>query len=120
MKNDVNVPQKVISGNFFFICKSGSISQRHGSADPDPDSHQNVMDSQHCLLHNSADVVKADFMQHGIRQLSRKITLTISATSVTVNIADQASLLDSVCGSGSTWIPIDLALQDPNPDRYWK
>jgi hypothetical protein len=24
---------------------SGSISQRHGSADPDP--HQNVMDSQH-------------------------------------------------------------------------
>ncbi len=23
---------------------SGSISQRHGSADPDPDPHQNVMD----------------------------------------------------------------------------
>jgi hypothetical protein len=30
---------------------SGSISQRHGSADPDPDSHQNVMDPQHCLKH---------------------------------------------------------------------
>ncbi len=28
---------------------TGSISQRHGSADPDP--HQNVMDSQHCLGH---------------------------------------------------------------------
>jgi hypothetical protein len=28
--------------------ESGSISQRHGSADPDP--HQNVMDPQHCLL----------------------------------------------------------------------
>jgi hypothetical protein len=28
---------------------SGSISQRHGSADPDP--HQNVMDPQHWLLH---------------------------------------------------------------------
>ncbi len=29
---------------------SGSISQRHGSADldPDPDPHQNVMDPQHC------------------------------------------------------------------------
>jgi hypothetical protein len=27
---------------------SGSISQRHGSADPDP--HQNVMDPQHCFL----------------------------------------------------------------------
>ena len=27
---------------------SGSISQRYGSADPDPDPHQNVMDPQHC------------------------------------------------------------------------
>jgi hypothetical protein len=26
---------------------SGSISRRHGSADPDPDPHQNVMDPQH-------------------------------------------------------------------------
>ena len=29
--------------------ESGSISQRHGSADPDPDPPQNVMDPQHCL-----------------------------------------------------------------------
>ncbi len=29
------------------IAGSGSISQRHGSADPDPP--QNVMDPQHCL-----------------------------------------------------------------------
>ncbi len=28
------------------IAGSGSISQRHGSADPDP--HQNVMDPEHC------------------------------------------------------------------------
>jgi hypothetical protein len=28
---------------------SGSISQRHGSADPDPDPHQNVTDPEHCL-----------------------------------------------------------------------
>jgi hypothetical protein len=27
---------------------SGSISQRHGSADPDPDPHQNVMHTEHC------------------------------------------------------------------------
>jgi hypothetical protein len=27
--------------------KSGYISQRHGSVDPDPDPHQNVMDPQH-------------------------------------------------------------------------
>ncbi len=31
------------------IAGSGSISQRHGSADPDP--HQNVMDPQHWLRH---------------------------------------------------------------------
>ncbi len=27
--------------------ESGSICQRHGSADSDPDPHQNVMDPQH-------------------------------------------------------------------------
>ncbi len=31
---------------------SGSISQRHGSADPDPDLHKNVMNPQHCLQYN--------------------------------------------------------------------
>jgi hypothetical protein len=29
--------------------RSGSVSQRHGSADPDPDPPQNVMDPQHWL-----------------------------------------------------------------------
>jgi hypothetical protein len=28
--------------------RSGSISQRHGSTDPDP--YQNVMDPQHCKI----------------------------------------------------------------------
>jgi hypothetical protein len=32
------------------IAGSGSISQRHGSADPDPSHHQNVMDPQHWFL----------------------------------------------------------------------
>jgi hypothetical protein len=31
------------------IAGSGSISQRHGSLDPDPDPPQNVMDPQHCF-----------------------------------------------------------------------
>jgi hypothetical protein len=31
------------------IAGSGSISQRPGSADPDPDPLQNVMDPQHCF-----------------------------------------------------------------------
>jgi hypothetical protein len=30
--------------------ESGSTSQRHGSADPDTDPHQNVMDRKHCSL----------------------------------------------------------------------
>ena len=30
--------------------RSGSISQRHGSADPNPDPHQNVMDPQQWIL----------------------------------------------------------------------
>jgi hypothetical protein len=30
------------------IAGSGSISERRGSAEPDPDPHQNVMDPQHC------------------------------------------------------------------------
>jgi hypothetical protein len=29
--------------------ESGSISQRHGSADPDPYPHQNAIDLQHCF-----------------------------------------------------------------------
>jgi hypothetical protein len=31
--------------------ESGSISQMHGSADPDPDPHQNVTDPQHCFFY---------------------------------------------------------------------
>ncbi len=27
------------------------MDQRHGSADPDPDPPQNIMDPQHCLQH---------------------------------------------------------------------
>jgi hypothetical protein len=30
--------------------ESGSISQRHGSEDPDPDPPENVMDPQHWLV----------------------------------------------------------------------
>ena len=32
---------------------SGSVGQRYGSADPDPDPHQNVTDSQHWNLHSN-------------------------------------------------------------------
>jgi hypothetical protein len=44
------------------IAGSGSISQRHGSANPDPDPHQNVVDPQHCYqasLASQDDLVAA-------------------------------------------------------------
>ncbi len=69
LKNDVYIPQKVISRKtflfiYFFVgvlmvndensrirnrirIRFGSISQRHGSADPDPDPHQYVKDPEH-------------------------------------------------------------------------
>ncbi len=65
LKNDVPCLQKVRSRKIvikklFFVgvlrsmtkiigsgYGSGSISLRHGSTDPDPDSHQNVMDPEH-------------------------------------------------------------------------
>ncbi len=49
--------------NFFFIrlegsgsaFGSGSIIQRHGSADPDP--HQNVMDPEHCKKDEASHLI---------------------------------------------------------------
>jgi hypothetical protein len=52
MKNDVEVAskskkQKKMCTKLIAGSESRSISQRHGSADPDPDPAQNVMDPQH-------------------------------------------------------------------------
>ncbi len=45
---------------------SGSISQRHGSADLDPDPHKNVMDPQHCSTLNSLKARRrADLLSTG-------------------------------------------------------
>jgi hypothetical protein len=37
------------------IAGYGSIIQGHGSADPDPYPHQNVMDPEHWLLDNAKE-----------------------------------------------------------------
>jgi hypothetical protein len=37
--------------------ESGSISQKHGSADPDPDPPQNVMDPEHCSIYGTVPVL---------------------------------------------------------------
>jgi hypothetical protein len=52
--------------------KSGSISQRHGSADPDPDldQHQNVMDPQHSQVLTSSSHL---FIQYVTSQVLNKI-----------------------------------------------
>jgi hypothetical protein len=50
---------------------SGSISQRHGSADPDP--HQNVMDPQHCLQAASSQRI-----QENSRQINDLLTFAQS------------------------------------------
>jgi hypothetical protein len=42
------------------IAGSGSISQRHGSADPDP--YQNVMDPQHCFELSYSDPRPASYV----------------------------------------------------------
>jgi hypothetical protein len=46
--------QKVIRKVFVAVvkvadqnCRSGSVRQRYGSADPDPDPYQNVTDPEH-------------------------------------------------------------------------
>ncbi len=67
LENNVNVPsksnkQKKLYKKISFllaswrsmtkIAGSGSISQSHGSADPDPDPYQNVMDPEHCFPHS--------------------------------------------------------------------
>jgi hypothetical protein len=41
---------KVNDENSRIRIRTGSINQRHGSVDPDPDPHQNVMDPEHCPL----------------------------------------------------------------------
>jgi hypothetical protein len=47
---------------------SGSISQRHGSADPDPDPHQNVMDPQHCYLQRIIELFTPTICHQALRK----------------------------------------------------
>ncbi len=43
------------------IAGSGSIIQKHGSAGPDPDPHQNVMDPQHWFQDGNFDLADRSF-----------------------------------------------------------
>ncbi len=49
------------------ISGSGSISQRHGSADPAPDPYQNVMNPQHCIHVIASHFVQEYFLEDCIQ-----------------------------------------------------
>ncbi len=70
------------------IAGSRSTLQRHGSADPDPDPHQNVMDPQHWFKVVS---VENDSKPSPIRALFLKMV-----TSTDYKIAGLCSILDTI------------------------
>jgi hypothetical protein len=51
LKNDVCRYLQKVPRSMTKIAGSGSINQRHGSADPDPNFYQNVTDPQHHRVH---------------------------------------------------------------------
>jgi hypothetical protein len=57
------------------IAGSGSISQRHGSADPDPP--QNVMDPRHCWYRTCTPFFKDKMSYRSYRTVEIKAFLTI-------------------------------------------
>jgi hypothetical protein len=70
------------------IAGSGSTVQRHGSADPDPDPHQNGMDPQHWFKVVS---VENDSKPSPLRALFLKMV-----TSEDYKIAGLYSILDTM------------------------
>jgi hypothetical protein len=63
---------------------SGSICQWHGSADPDPDPPQNVMDPQHCLyqvITNKDQAKRFLYLYLAIDQVKKFLNLVIRTRS---------------------------------------
>jgi hypothetical protein len=52
------------------IAGSGSISQRHGSSDPDPDPPQNVMDPQH--YHKHYRIFQIEYSYHKLSHTEKE------------------------------------------------
>ncbi len=78
---------------FFLSCRqccgseSGSISQRHGYAepDPDPDPNQNVMDPQHCLHPIMFLII---YTAHPIEQCSESGSVSCWAFQIRIRICN--------------------------------
>ncbi len=112
---------------------SRSISQRHGSADPDP--HQNVMDPQHCfklaLVTQKQEIGKASCFPDrptwllGWRRRpcacapAQACSSPGSAyTKHKLRTSNNGDLLHQCCGSGSAWIRIGNT--DPGARKFTK
>ncbi len=94
------------------ISGSGSIGQRHGSADPDPDPHQNVMDPQHCLLPNSS-VSSSSGDSSTIWRGSLLSSSSLSSSLIsTFTLQERSSPSSSSSVWGSSFTVIHLGRQD--------
>jgi hypothetical protein len=77
------------------IAGSRFINQRHGSEDPDPDPHQNVMDPQHWLQGGTyltrVPYITLNCAVHGRSDTPTFITATVASVGVsaTVGVSSQ-------------------------------
>jgi hypothetical protein len=117
--------QKVISRkncvkNYFFagilkvndeIAGSGSISKKYGSADPDPDPPQNVMDPEHCFLY-----YRYLFMQSRIRS-ERQAAAICGLTTGVLNGLQVQGLADGDTEADALLLPLLRGGGAPPPHR---
>ncbi len=131
-KNDVHVPSKSNKQNPFFLNKffvgilgrsmtkmagsgSGSISQRHGSVDPDPP--QNVMDPQHWLP-TSADL-KGRILDVRLFVLWHSLFLLV----LLILLWTPKKVLNQVFYRVAGWFPAEVRIQNrkaPQIKSYFK
>jgi hypothetical protein len=75
--------------------ESGSISQRHGKSDPDPDPHQNVMDPEHCFFiikddkHSPHPQVKVLTLKESLTELVKHDQGLVSRGAFAINVVNQ-------------------------------
>jgi hypothetical protein len=99
--------------------ETGSISQRHGSTDPDPDPHQNVMDPEHWFkavrFHMNLFYIKKGFYSRtetGEREIEGKTAHIMNAVGNRTCLAVcPAPLPPSNLIRGVSW--------SPGPRRYF-
>jgi hypothetical protein len=97
------------------IAGSGSISQRHGSADPDPYPPQNVMDPQHWFNRlKTEDIASLVGILLFSIQLCTPITLTFSLVPLPPSLCQSTVHTDSVwLGGGGGMMCPNGSVVDP-------